>query len=156
MIDERYQINNFSDVNKCFAGIQKIITGNSNKNFVVEIKEVKRPRNYEFHKKIFSLIKFAYENTNLPTAIHDEIEITQSIGVFRNNLIVSSGFYKVDVVKEDEIRFIPDSLAYDKCSQSKAEEIYSALLDTVARLLAGSGYDRETLEKLSIEWEKYT
>ena len=155
-MEQRQQINRFSDFNEGVTLFQKVVIDTPNIPKEMIIREVKRPRNYEFHKKIFGLVKFAYEHTELPQAEYKGEIIIQSMQRFREELVIRSGFYTPEIVHDGSVRAKADSLAYDKCSQTKAEKIYDAMLDVVARLLADSGYDRETLERLSKEWLAYT
>lgn len=156
MEEQRQQINKFKDFNDGVSLFQKICIDTNGIPKEMIIREVKRPRNYEFHKKVFGLVDFAYKNTELPQAEYKGELITQSKQRFREDLTIRSGFYAPEVTKDGTIRAKADSLAYDKCSQTKAEKIFNAMLDVVAGMLADSGYDRETLERLSLQWINFT
>ena len=116
----------------------------------------KVPRNYEFHKKIFRLIKFAFDNLELPEVEYKGVSVRPTLDSFKSNLIVRSGFYDmVTNVFTHELRLIPHSISYEKCSQEKAEAIYSAMLDVVSRELYQSSLSPEDLERLSEEYMKF-
>lgn len=112
--------------------------------------DARRPRNYAFHKRIFALIKFAYENTELPEVEFNGEMLSPNLDGFRKALIIRSGFYTVEVDPfSHRLSMIADSINYKKCSQEKAERIYSAMLDRIAKDLFDGNYTREELEKIS-------
>lgn len=155
-MEHRQQINEFKDFNDGVTLFQKVCIETNGIPKEMILREVPRERNYEFHKKIFGLIDFAYKNTELPEVEHEGKTIKKSKEQFRKELTILSGFYSADVVGKDQIRFIADSLSYSKCSQSKAEKIFNSMLDVVANMLNSAGYDRETLERLSNDWVAFT
>ena len=164
MNELKREINSFLDFNEAVPEFSNFVSENSGSPIVAHFKVVKQAHSYELHKKLFALINFAYKHTELAEIEHDGVMIKQSFGLFRDQLVVDSGFYHVDVVyifnKDGTIksvtkRKIADSLSYAKCSEGKKGTIYSAMLDVVANRLASSGYTREKLEELSQEWVKF-
>lgn len=122
----------------------------SSKFGVDVLADASRPRNYKFHKKIFALVKFAYENTELPVVQHNGKDVTPSFDSFRHDLIVMSGFYEATVnIKTHTLKLVADSLEYRKCSEDKAEKIFSAMLDVISKSLFQGEYTHEELEDLS-------
>jgi hypothetical protein len=117
--------------------------------YVVSIYE---ERNIKFHRKIFALLKFAYENTEKIQAEYKGEIITMSFKKFRKDMVIMAGFYSAQVGINGNIILIADSIGFDKCSQSKAEKIYNKLLDVVASRIFNGGYSREKLDELTNRW----
>ena len=116
---------------------------------------VKQPRNAAFHRKIFSLLNWAYHNVELPQAEYKGMPVKMPFERFRNDLIIMAGFREMVVNMRGELRYEAHSIAYDKCNQQKAEEIYSGLLDVVADKLFQGQFSPEELEQLTEEWRSY-
>ena len=116
---------------------------------------VKQPRNAAFHRKIFSLLNWAFHNVELPEVEYKGIPVKMPFERFRKDLIIMAGFREMVVNIRGELRWEAHSIAYDKCSQQKAEEIYSGLLDVIADKLFQGNFTHEELERLTEEWRSY-
>ena len=85
--------------------------------------DVKIARNYEFHKKYFSLMKLAYEN-------QDKYEDPTS---FRYEVTMRAGFYKTHITSKGTTLFFPDSIAFDKMTAEQFEELFSKSVDIILK-----------------------
>ena len=83
--------------------------------------EIKRPRNYEHHKKFFALLKLACENSK---------SIEAPLDVYRKYALIKSGYFTV--YETTKGKFIEaDSISFANMSQEKFEEVYSKVLDFI-------------------------
>jgi hypothetical protein len=96
---------------------------------VVECRSIDQ-RNYEFHKKFFALIKLAWEN--LPEKFDGYFGTPEDL---RSELIVLAGFYTERKDFYGNTKKVPESIAFDKMSQERFEQLYSKVLDLVCRLI---------------------
>ncbi len=85
--------------------------------------EIKKPRNYEFHKKFFALIQMIFQNQERYNNIDD----------LREDLIVEAGFYtwrenfKGDRVKKAK------SISFANMDDHEFSDFYSAVLDEIVK-----------------------
>ena len=83
--------------------------------------EVKRPRNYEFHKKYFALINMVFENQ----------EKYINIDHLRKDLTIASGFYTKRFDINDNEILEPDSISFGSMKQDVFDDLYSKTLDAI-------------------------
>ena len=84
--------------------------------------EIKKARNYEFHKKYFSLINTAWEYQNEATTKFFKNSVEQ----FRKSVEVSAGH--CDTVFNINLKTwvdIPKSIAFDKMDEFEFQELYN-------------------------------
>lgn len=113
-------------------------------------------RNGKFHRKLFSLLKFAYDNSERVTSDFDGEKVEQSFTRFRQDLVILAGYYDVDVAINGDVRATAQSLQYGKCTQELAEAIYSDVLDVICQKVFSDGrYTRESLLEISEELTRY-
>jgi hypothetical protein len=93
-----------------------------------------KPRNYEFHKKFFALIKLVFENQDHYTNIDD----------IRHDLTVEAGF-KVEKINQftGEVRYVAQSISFASMDEIEFGKLYSKMLDTVIRVYGWEGSDLE-------------
>jgi len=102
-----------SDYDKC----KKIKAG-----VIVEC-EIKKKRNYEFHKKYFALINMLFDNQ----------EVYNNINYLREDLTIEAGFYTIrrnmngDMIKE------PNSVSFSSMDEIKFNHLYSKTLDAIVK-----------------------
>ena len=83
--------------------------------------EVKRPRNYEFHKKYFALITMVFNNQ----------EKYINIDHLRKDLTIASGFYTKRFDINDNEILEPDSISFGNMKQDVFDDLYSKTLDAI-------------------------
>ena len=83
--------------------------------------EIKRPRNYKFHKKYFSLIKMLFDNQERYNDIND----------LRHDLIIEAGYYRKYInIQGVEVKTAL-SISFAKMTQTDFDELYSKTLDII-------------------------
>ena len=80
--------------------------------------DYKKPRNYEFHKKFFSLLNLTFDNQQF----FDNFEH------FREYALMKSGHY-IEVKTPTASFFKAKSLKFGKMSQEEFEKVYSDVLN---------------------------
>ena len=87
--------------------------------------KITQPHNYEFHKKLFALINFAYDNA--PVSDHK-----MSFDVFRNDLMVLAGHYEqVFSLNGHGFKLVAKSLKYSKMTDAEKNTVYNDLCNVI-------------------------
>ena len=87
--------------------------------------EIKRPRNYKFHKKFFALINMVYENQ----------EVYNNADDLRHDLIVSAGYYRKTInMQGNEVKRV-NSVSFAKMDETEFSELYSRVIDEIVKWL---------------------
>jgi len=95
--------------------------------------DVKRFRNYGFHKKFFALISLAFENQ----------EHYVNIDHFRKVMTMKAGYFD-EVATDKGLVFLPRSIAFDKMEQEEFELLYDRVLDECIKVVP---LDRNDVQK---------
>ena len=83
--------------------------------------DIKRARNYEFHKKFFALMKIGCENSK---------NVTMPLDAYRKYATIKAGYFKT--YKTPKGLFVEaESISFDSMSQDEFEKLYSAVLDFI-------------------------
>ena len=112
-----------------------------------------RMRNYEFHKKFFALVNFAYEHWepgDLPDARWDGVQPEKTFDRFRKDLIILAGFYDATFRIDGSTRIEAKSISFASMSQDDFDRLYSATIDAVLKHIL-THYEREELEEVVLQ-----
>jgi len=85
--------------------------------------DIKKPRNYKFHRKFFALIKLVFENQ----------ERYQDMERLRKDLIIESGFYKEWVDLHGAICREAKSISFSSMKETEFEQLYDKVLDVIVK-----------------------
>lgn len=99
--------------------------------------DIRRPRNYQFHKKFFALLNIGWENTP---------EIDMPFETYRRWVTMRAGFYKVFHTPKGEL-YEPESISFANMDDDAFAEVYSRVLDVI---LKDTGADKEMVENMLI------
>ena len=124
-------------VQKSFGKLVPLYNSDAEKLKAAKLKEgetyeveIKRKRNYQFHKKFFALLNLAYDNQ----------EMFEDFDDLRPYLIIKAGYYKR--IKTDKGEFVrADSISFAKMEQAEFEQLYSKMIDAVIKFLDTSKDD---------------
>lgn len=94
--------------------------------------EIKKKRNYEFHKKFFALISIAFENQ----------ESFEFIDDLREYLTIKSGYYRKVIMPNGYEQIKPKSISFAQMDQLEFNDLYDKF---VAQVLIFLGCDNEDL-----------
>ncbi len=100
----------------------------------VIVADFTKPRNYEFHKKWFALVKFAYEHWE-PSAFQDSkwegVVPQKSFDRFRKDLIILSGRYDAVYRVDGSIRIEAKSISFASMDNEEFKELYNSTINVV-------------------------
>jgi len=85
--------------------------------------EIKKPRNYMFHKKFFALMNLLYQNQ----------EIYNNIDDLRNDLSIEAGFYITRNNLQGEPIKQAKSISFGSMDEHEFSEYYSKVLDVIVK-----------------------
>jgi len=96
--------------------------------------EVKRPRNYQFHKKFFALLNIGWENT----------DVEMPFDTYRRWVTMRAGFYKVYHTPKGEL-YEPESIAFSNMDDDTFSEVYERVLSII---LKDTGAEKPDVEMM--------
>ena len=88
--------------------------------------EITRPRNWQFHKKYFALLNFAFENWDIPND-----SAAKNFEKFRGDLIIMAGFYEKVWSPNGEMRLYPKSISFANMEEQEFQELYSKTVSII-------------------------
>lgn len=100
--------------------------------------EIKMPRNYQFHKKLFALFNVGCQNSKMDLPFD----------VYRKIMTVRSGFFTA-YQTDKGVYYEPDSLSFTAKDEVQMQEVYSRVLDAIIKDI---GSTSEEIEKALIEF----
>lgn len=101
--------------------------------------QIRKPRNYQFHKKFFALLNIGWENTP---------EVDMPFETYRRWVTMRAGFYKVYHTPKGEL-YEPRSIAFSAMDEDSFEEVYNRVLDVI---LKDTGADKPDVEAMLVEF----
>lgn len=105
-------------------------------------------RNYEFHKRWFALVTYAFEmwsDIKGPME-HKGQQIQPNFKRFRKDLTILAGYYETVFNVRGELRLEAKSISFGSMGQDEFEMLYSATINAVlGKILTGSGLTEEKL-----------
>jgi hypothetical protein len=107
--------------------------------------EVKRMRNYQFHKKLFALLNLAYESWEPAEATYKGQVVGKNFDQFRNDVTVLAGYYEMAVNLRGETRLTAKSISFGSMSQDEFDSLYNAVCNVILAKILRT-YDREQLD----------
>lgn len=101
--------------------------------YLIKITE---PRNGKFHRKAFALFNLGFENQ----------EKINSFDNYRKIVTMKAGFYTTEITDKGTV-FFADSLSFASMDNNKFNEVYSRILDVIAKELGlgSSEVDKEII-----------
>lgn len=106
------------------------------------------PRNAQFFRKWWSLVKFAYENWE-PGEVHDDrlgtIQPQKSFDRFRKDLTILAGHYHADIRLDGSTRIEAKSISWGKMTEDQFADLYSKTIDVILQRVL-THYTREDLD----------
>ena len=100
--------------------------------------EVKRPRNYQFHKKFFALLNIGWENT----------DVEMPFDTYRRWVTMLAGFYKVYHTTKGEL-YEHESIAFSYMDDDTFSEVYDRVLNII---LKDTGAAKPDVEAMLIDF----
>lgn len=107
--------------------------------------EVKRMRNYQFHKKLFALLNFAFDNWEPTEATYKGQVAQKNFDQFRNDVTCLAGFGETTITLKGEVRVVAKSISFGSMSQDDFDALYNAVLNVILVKVL-QNYDRDQLD----------
>jgi hypothetical protein len=86
--------------------------------------DIKKPRNYMFHKKFFALVELVFQNQDL----------TDDKDNLRAYLTVKAGFYET-ITSDIGVMYLPKSISFAKMDEIEFEELFIKFLNVSSMLI---------------------
>ena len=90
---------------------------------LIEI-DVNRPRNWQFLKKFFALINYAFAQWDVP-------EYGKDFDTFRSDIIILTGSCKKVFGPDGEMKVVAKSISFAKMNEVEFGELYSRTIDVL-------------------------
>ena len=112
--------------------------------------EVKQVRNYEFLKKWFALVNFAFDQwSEFPMPEYKGETVQPNRDKFRRDVTILAGYSHPVVNVRGEVRVEADSISFANMSEETFEKLYSKTIDVILqKILYRKGYTEEQLREL--------
>ena len=98
---------------------------------------MKRVRNYQFHKKYFALLNYAFDvwdppDVDVPVYLRDAIP-EKNFDRFRRDIIILAGFYETTVRLNGDVRVEAKSISFANMSEDEFEQLYDKTIDVIVK-----------------------
>jgi len=99
--------------------------------------EFTQPRNPKFHRRFFALINtgFDYWCEIAPPLDYKGIAALPDLERFRKDITIMAGFFKPVANLKGEVRLEAESIAFHSMDEERFEKLYSAVIQTLLRLV---------------------
>lgn len=104
--------------------------------------EVKKARNYEFHKKFFALLNCGLANSK------GKYIKTDNLDLYRTYVTMKVGYVDITPTNKSNM-FTPKSIAFDKMDETEFQKLYNKVVDFVILDIEAT---REDIEKVLINF----
>lgn len=103
--------------------------------------DIKRARNYEFHKKFFALLKLAFDN--LPEGLEARYP---NLEAFREDLLLRIGKTRRVLSRQGYVD-VAASIAFEKMGQDEFEELYRQVWNEITKNFVELGDTPEEIKE---------
>lgn len=118
------------------------------------------PRNYEFHKKYFALLDFAFGHWE-PSTLHGKryagVVPLKSKSRFRKDLTVLAGYFEQEIRLDGSLRVVAKSISWSSMSEEEFVSLYESTKDVIwDRIFSRMDtYNREAFEDIALELSSF-
>jgi hypothetical protein len=111
--------------------------------------KVTRVRNYEFHKKYFALLNFAYDYWEPENECAEK-----NFDRFRKDVIILAGFHDAYVRLDGSTRIEPKSISFASMGEDDFEELYTKTIDVIVKYVLNN-YTGDMLRSVLEQAEEF-
>ena len=106
------------------------------------------PRNTQFHRKWFALLKIGYDNW-APGEINSQYGTPEkNFERFRKDVTILAGYYHIVVRLDGTTRVEADSVSFGNMDEAQFSELYSKTIDVLLKRVYNSSMSAEQLDEL--------
>lgn len=109
--------------------------------------EIKRPRNYRFHKKYFALLQYAFDVWEPELLEYNGQEVGKNFDRFREDITILAGYYTLAENIKGEPKAIAKSISFGKMLEDEFSCLYSKTIDVILKHVL-KNYTREDVDKV--------
>jgi hypothetical protein len=109
--------------------------------------EIKKIRNYEFHKKFFAMLGIGFEAFEPAEQFFKGMPVQKSFERFRKDCIIAAGYYDVVANLKGEVRAEAASISFAKMGQDEFEKLYTAVCNVLLQRVL-KNYTRADLDQV--------
>lgn len=110
--------------------------------------DFKRVRNYQFHKKYFALVKFAFDQWEPKDGLtYKGIPVQKNLKRFRKDVAILCGFFETTVNIRGEVRLEARSISFAQMDEIEFEELYQETITVVMERIL-TKYTRSDIEEV--------
>jgi hypothetical protein len=109
--------------------------------------EVKRMRNYKFHRKLFALLNFAFETWEPVEPTYRGEVVAKNFSQFRNDVVVLAGFSETTFTLKGEVRVVAKSLSFASMEQDEFDRLYESVITVILSKIL-KNYKRDDLDNV--------
>lgn len=117
------------------------------KNGEIVSAEIKRPRNYEFHKKFFALLNYAFECWEPEDLTYKGKPVGKNFDRFRKDIITLAGYYDLVTNIKGEVKAEAQSISFGKMKEDEFEQLYSKTINVIIKQVL-TNYTREDVDRV--------
>lgn len=116
--------------------------------------EWKEPRNYQFHKKLFAMLRVGFDAWEPPEVTHNNLPVEKNFDRFRRDCIIAAGYYDIVVNFKGEPRAEAKSISFGAMSEEEFGKLYNAVAELLLRHIL-RGYTRDDLDAVVAEMQGF-
>ena len=109
--------------------------------------EIKRPRNYRFHKKYFALLNYAFGIWEPACLEYNGRPVGKSFEQFRKDITILAGYYTLSENIKGEPKAEADSISFGNMPEDKFNCLYSKTIDVLLKHVM-KNYTREDVDNV--------
>lgn len=102
------------------------------------LADLVKPRNPQFHRCFFALLRFGYRYWEPPEYIDVDgvpVSVTKSFESFKDDVIIMAGFSEAVIKLNGEAALRPKSISFSNMEEGEFREVFKRVKDVIWRLI---------------------
>lgn len=109
--------------------------------------EIRRPRNYEFHKKYFALLNIAYDVWEPTTKIFKGKVPEKNFDRFREDIVILAGYYELVIDIKGDAKARAKSISFGNMGEDEFACLYSKTINVILKHVL-TNYNRSDIDEV--------
>jgi hypothetical protein len=124
------------------------------------VVEIVKPRNPEFHRLFFALLRFGYSYWNPPASVEIDgipIPVERDFDYYRELVTKMAGHYKLVVDFEGNVELVAKSISFGKMEEGEFRQLHKVFKDVLWKKTFSSiqGFTEESFDAAVQEFMRY-